>query len=312
MLNNLFRLFNYFFKEKQINKIENDCEPSEKSIQSVKSSYSEYTATNTNSNQPNVISFYYDNVYSKQLFEKNCDFFNEAKRLQLLKVETLLDECWKEDKELLMKIIFHIRDKTDGKGCRKCFMICYKWLIKTHYDVAVKNLKYIPEFGCFKDLIILMDTSLKDEILDFISVQIKDDLEKIKNNKRNISLVCKWIPSPKSKYDRQYNFCKEISQRLGYTDKNYEMFYRKNVLIPLRKKIYIFETHLSSKKWNSIRYSKLSDFNLSKYKHKFIQNDSERFKKWIILRNQPTHNKNLHISNFDDLKNKKYNHTFTN
>ena len=81
-----------------------------------------------------------------------------------------------EDKNLAMKILFYARDIRGGLGERKVFRTILKNLPKTSRSALVKNIKNIPEYGRYDDLLELMNTSCKKEVVQFISEQLKQDL----------------------------------------------------------------------------------------------------------------------------------------
>lgn len=71
------------------------------------------------------------------------------------KVKQLVNDCFEIDPQLTVKLIFHFRDISEGKGERNTFRIAIKELSK---KVNIKNLiPLIPMYGRYDDLLCLLD-----------------------------------------------------------------------------------------------------------------------------------------------------------
>eukprot|EP00026_Physarum_polycephalum_P003826 Phypoly_transcript_03842.p1 GENE.Phypoly_transcript_03842~~Phypoly_transcript_03842.p1 ORF type:complete len:604 (-),score=57.53 Phypoly_transcript_03842:525-2252(-) len=103
----------------------------------------------------------------------------------------LLLASWNEDALDTLKIIFQTRDCRGGKGEKKLFAECLLWLATHHPETLSKNLKHIPYFGTWKDLLVLVPTPFADEVLRLFANQLREDLQKVKDYKTSHTEVAK-------------------------------------------------------------------------------------------------------------------------
>lgn len=90
--------------------------------------------------------------------------------------------AWQEDSLLTLKTLFYLRNvRGTGQGERRFFRVATNWLAKNFRPVMVKNLKLISEFGRWDDVVTLVDTPLKNEVIKLINTQIKKDWKIIEN-----------------------------------------------------------------------------------------------------------------------------------
>ncbi len=178
-----------------------------------------------------------------------------------------------EDKNLAMKILFYARDIRGGLGERKVFRTILRNLPRTSRSALVKNIQNIPEYGRYDDLLELMDTSCKKEVVAFIKEQLQKDIANIETD--NISLLAKWLPSINATNIQAVKLGKRLAQCLNMSEKEY-----RQTLSKLRAKIKIIENNLREKDY-SFDYSKQPSKAMFKYKKAFIRNDKERYDEFL-------------------------------
>lgn len=178
-----------------------------------------------------------------------------------------------EDKNLAMKILFYARDIRGGLGERKVFRTIIRNLPRTSRSALVKNIQYIPEYGRYDDLLELMDTSCKKEVVTFIKEQLQKDIANIETDE--VSLLAKWLPSINATNIQTVKFGKRLAQCLNMSEKEY-----RQTLSKLRAKIKIIENNLREKDY-SFDYSKQPSNAMFKYKKAFIRNDKERYEEFL-------------------------------
>ena len=100
-----------------------------------------------------------------------------------------------EDKLLAIKWLFYLRDVREGVGERRSFRAILKYLATNHQDIAKELITLVAEYGRWDDLWCLLDTDLKDIVIDYINATLVDDFAR-KYNNASISLISKWLPSP--------------------------------------------------------------------------------------------------------------------
>ena len=178
-----------------------------------------------------------------------------------------------EDKNLAMKILFYARDIRGGLGERKVFRTIIRNLPRTSRSALVKNIQYIPEYGRYDDLLEIMDTSCKKEVVTFIKEQLQKDIANIETNE--VSLLAKWLPSINATNIQTVKLGKRLAQCLNMSEKEY-----RQTLSKLRAKIKIIENNLREKDY-SFDYSKQPSKAMFKYKKAFIRNDKERYEEFL-------------------------------
>lgn len=178
-----------------------------------------------------------------------------------------------EDKNLAMKILFYARDIRGGLGERKVFRTIIRNLPRTSRSALVKNIQYIPEYGRYDDLLEIMDTSCKKEVVTFIKEQLQKDLANIETDE--VSLLAKWLPSINATNIQTVKLGKRLAQCLNMSEKEY-----RQTLSKLRAKIKIIENNLRKKDY-SFDYSKQPSKAMFKYKKAFIRNDKERYEEFL-------------------------------
>lgn len=206
---------------------------------------------------------------------KNLDFFYMAPTLRN-KNESILLNLFKkalaEDKTTALRILFYIRDIRGGQGEREVFRACLLYLANNETNWLKNNLNLISEYGRYDDLLILLKSKIKDTVLNHIKAQLDEDLKNYEDNK-NISLLAKWLPSENSQKlcnKQYYNLL--IRSKLFGTHKQY-----RQIISKLRMYLNILETKLCNKDYSDLDYSKLSGYNIFKYKKAFTRNDNAKY-----------------------------------
>lgn len=181
------------------------------------------------------------------------------------------DKAYKESPDIAMKILFYARDIRGGLGERRVFNIIINYLANYYPNSIIKNIKYIPEFGRYDDLLSLLDTPCQNKLIEFISNQLKNDLAAMEENKKDISLLAKWLPSVNTSSVVTVSKAKKISKLLGMDYKQY-----RKTLSSLRKYIDIIENYLREENY-IFDYEKQTSKSLFKYRKAFIRNDYDRY-----------------------------------
>ena len=179
-----------------------------------------------------------------------------------------------EDKDIAMKLLFFARDIRGGLGERKVFRVCLKWLSYNAPETVRKNLSYISEYGRFDDLLVLFDTPVEKDMLDFIREQLCKDVEAMDNG-GEVSLLGKWLPSVNASNADTIKIAKKIARFLKMDDKTY-----RKMLSQLRAHIRIIENNLREKDY-TFDYEKQPSKAMFKYRGAFARNDAERYNNFL-------------------------------
>lgn len=207
----------------------------------------------------------------------NLNLFSQLGRnINIHDLFNYLHKSWRQDKLKTIAIIFNARDRINGKKEKKISNQCMLWLKEYHNPIYKKNIiTYINNYGCWNDLNYLINYSNNNNYeYKLFAEQLKKDKDLLNNNE-NISLCAKWIINPNTRKTIK------IARYLFEDIKNYHEKYRKEYIIPLRKRLDIIETKLCNKDWENIDYSKIPTGALRKYKNAFIKNDRDSYNSYL-------------------------------
>lgn len=180
-----------------------------------------------------------------------------------------------EDKKLAVKWLFYARDAREGVGERRLFRVCMKYLADKHTDIAKVVINLVPEYGRWDDLWCLVNTDLKNDVVNIVRNQLDEDIKNMKENKP-ISLLAKWMPSENSSSKETKRLATIIRNGLGASPR----IYRK-MLSELRSYLKVVETFMSKKEWNEIDYAAVPSRANLIYNSAFLRNDEERRRAYL-------------------------------
>ena len=184
-----------------------------------------------------------------------------------------------EDVTLAMKCLFYLRDIRGGQGERRFFRVCYRWLINNKPEVAFRNLKNIPEYGRWDDLIYTtIDTEAQADALDIIKNQLALDVQS-----KTPSLLAKWLPSENASAKKTKRAATIIRKYLNMTHREY-----RKMLSNLRSKINIVEKLMSQNRWDEIDFSKIPSKAGLIYKNAFSRRNILAKKYETFMKNENT------------------------
>ena len=189
-------------------------------------------------------------------------------------ITTRFMRAFAEDKDIAMKLLFFARDIRGGLGERKVFRVSLRWLAKNAPETVRKNLSYIAEYGRFDDLLVLFDTPVEKDMLDFIREQLCKDVEAMDNG-GEVSLLGKWLPSVNASNADTIKIAKKTARFLKMDDKTY-----RKMLSQLRAHIRIIENNLREKDY-TFDYEKQPSKAMFKYRGAFARNDAERYNNFL-------------------------------
>lgn len=187
------------------------------------------------------------------IYGRSCLKSNAYKKHEIFK-KFMNEYLSTDDKILMVKYLFYIRDIHDGLGWRDLFRYLISNLIfKIKNDIKY-YIQFIPKYGRWDDLICLIPIfhytnhyDITHMILDIISKQLMEDIDIILNDKRDeqsISTLGKWLPSLKKHGLKDIN-ATHIRKYLGLSEKEYRQLLR-----ILRGKLNIIETKMSRRKYS--------------------------------------------------------------
>ncbi len=197
-------------------------------------------------------------------------------------IASKLENCWEESPQDTLRMIAYKRDCRGGAGERHVGEVCWRWLAEHHPEQAKVNLENMVFYGRWNDLLGLCGTSLEDEALTHMAVQILVDLQvyhkamelsKVSDSDSStvrkligsISLASKWAPTEGDALDRSVRKAARESKtkvvvpsvrlaRMLYPEWNASVnhgavmkYYRTEIISPLRTATGVVEQLLCSK-----------------------------------------------------------------
>lgn len=181
-----------------------------------------------------------------------------------------------EDKDLALKWLFFCRDVRGGLGERRTFRIIFRHLVLNHSDVSRHLVEYIPEYGRWDDLVLLVDdTPIEPMIIELIKKQLKEDWDNARR-RQSISLLAKWLPSNNTTSKETVHRARRIARKLGWTERKY-----RTTLSFLRNHLKIVETKMSRHKWHEIDYQEVPSRANLLYSDAFLKRDPDRRRRFL-------------------------------
>ncbi len=179
-------------------------------------------------------------------------------------------------------LAFQTRDVRGGKGERDLFTVMFKHLLNSRPALALKLVDFIPEYGCWRDVMVLfsdlIDTDaelrypeaykIRVTLWDLLKAQLEKDERDMAEGK-SISLLAKWMPREGSeddvlaKYFARVMFLdsSKMSQRMKA--------YRKRIAA-LNKYLQTTEIKMCAKQFSSIEPSAVPGRCLAQHMKAFL------------------------------------------
>lgn len=186
----------------------------------------------------------------------------------------MMSAAWKEDALSTLRLAFYCRNIRGGLGERRTGRIMFKWLAANHPTDLIANLKYIPFFGRWDDMLML-HTNVSQEVTSLIQEQFLSDMKNAKEEKP-ISLLAKWAPSINASSQATRELATELSRALNLTPKAY-----RKMLSALRAYLKVVETKMSAQEWENIQYSTVPSYAMKLYRNSFKKHDEDGFASYI-------------------------------
>ncbi len=204
------------------------------------------------------------------------DFFSlcGGMRRNLSDLSKLFVKAYAENPAVAIKILFYMRNIRGGLGERNSFRVLLKELGDFYPETAKKVLYAVPEYGRWDDVLVLMETSVKDDAVALIKTQIEKDQSAMTEG-REVSLLGKWLPSINTSRVESVSLAKQLMKALGMKAVEY-----RKLCSALRKEIKILENNLRTRDY-TFDYSKQPSQAMLRYKKAFIRNDEERYKAFL-------------------------------
>lgn len=210
----------------------------------------------------------------KKLLDLNFSVSSLRKQPEREIINKFMDAYY-ENPVLAMRWLFYARDCRQGIGERRLFRVAMTYLATLKPDMVRGVLHLISDYGRWDDLLCLLDTPVKDSVLEIIKKQFNEDVAKMEG-RENCSLAFKWAPSENCSSNTTKRYATIIRKYLGLTSKQY-----RQMLSKMRKYIDVVECKMSAKQWNEINYEAVPSRANLIYNNAFLRNDEERRRAYL-------------------------------
>jgi len=205
------------------------------------------------------------------------DFYYHApaKRGMDNEVVELFKAAYSEQPALALLALFHLRDVRGGKGERRSFRACLRWLAENDPDVFTLIARFVPEYGRWDDLLVMVDLLPVQQI---VIEQMRKDCAA-----ERPSLLAKWLPSLKASSMQTRQLAHAWRKVFGMKEAEY-----RRALSSLRARLRIVEQKMSARAWGEIEYAHVPSRAAMIYRHAFDRHDPERYRAFIaaVRRNE--------------------------
>lgn len=216
-------------------------------------------------------------VTNASTFSDCLDLFYMAgamRNANAMEISKAVAKAFAENRDLTMKILFFARDIRGGLGERRSFRTAIRTIAYLNIESVRKNLKLIPEYGRWDDMLSLYDRKVQSDIINIIKNQLEEDTKNMNENKE-VSLLAKWLPSVNTSSNETKELARKIASDLGMNERTY-----RKTLSALRKYIDILESRLCQKDY-TFDYSKQPSKAMLKYRKAFLRNDKKRYSAFL-------------------------------
>lgn len=193
----------------------------------------------------------------------------------LREIENMFSDSFYENPHDAVKFLFWVRDCREGAGERRIFRENLIWLTENRPEIVKATLDLIPVYGRWDDLWVLLDTPLKDDVINLVRQTLTADREAMKKGKP-ISLLAKWTPSSNASSLHTSYYANIIMSGLDMDPRKY-----RKMLSEMRSYLDVVERKMSANEWGDINYETVpSKANLI-YKDAFLRHDEARRKAYL-------------------------------
>ena len=179
-------------------------------------------------------------------------------------------KAFHESPRYAVKWLFFVRDILQGLGERRTFRVCLKYLAVSQPKIARAVLTYVPEYGRYDDMLVLLDTPLAGDVAAVYKKQLDQDLAAMEAGKP-VSLLGKWLPSNNTSSEKTREYAGKLCRYFKMSQKEY-----RKMLAKLRAYANVVETKMSAAAWTDIAYETVPAKANMLYDKAFERHDRDR------------------------------------
>lgn len=183
--------------------------------------------------------------------------------------------AYRENPELAMRMLFWLRDVRGGAGERQTFRYIVTYLANSEPSLVIKNLPNFLKYGRGDDILCLLETTIKDKVIEFINFILTEDVRAYHRNEP-ISLLAKWLPSANASSKKTKHYAQIIYKGLHWSERHY-----RKALTTLRKYSNVVEQKMSAREWTDIDYEAVPSKAAMNYAKAFYAHDEIGYKYYL-------------------------------
>lgn len=169
-----------------------------------------------------------------------------------------------ENPNLALKAMCNLRDIRGGMGERDVFKILLNSLGNSHPEIARQLVRFVPEFGRWDDLFVLLDTPVEGEVLQVILTGLAS----------GNALCGKWMPRENKS---EGYIAKYLMEKFGMTPREY----RRAIVTVTESGGSTVETLMCRNLWENIKFQSVPGQAMKKYRKAFGKHQEERFAEYL-------------------------------
>lgn len=200
----------------------------------------------------------------KSTLNANLDYYATVAAARDRDTLQYFKNAYKEDPQLAMRNLFHLRDIRGGKGERATFRNHLVWLYTFEQNTFYSVLPLIPEYGRWDDVLKFWYDPL---VVTLVQSTLLADV-----NTSKPTLLAKWMPSENASSKATKILAQNWMRVLEMSARDY-----RKMLSTLRKKIGIVETRMSAREWTAIKYDRVPSKAMTNYRKAFAKHDPSGF-----------------------------------
>lgn len=171
-------------------------------------------------------------------------------------------QAFLDNKELAVRYLFFAGDIREGLGERHVFNSIMKNLAQNEPEIAKAVLEFIPEYGRWDEVVNLLNTPIRKDVVKLISTQLSKDIDAASKNEP-VSLCAKWMPSLQASNSTVRKNALILCDELGMKKSDY-----RHMLSDLRNRLNIIEKALAEKDVEKLDAMQESLSSKQNYKYK--------------------------------------------
>jgi len=192
------------------------------------------------------------------------------------RITTLFKNAFEENRLLATKMMFYGRNIRDiGLGEIRAFRIILKWMAINHPEIVIKNIHFIPIFGRWDDLYVLVGTPCEAKMWELMRSQLALDLDNLNKN-LSISIMAKWLKSVNASNKEGRHLALKTAAAFGMNNEGY-----RKTLSKLRAHIDVVERRMCGNDWNNINYEGVPSKAMSNYNKAFRRHSPDKFNEYL-------------------------------